>query len=113
MGSIYDGDTKTAHCANCGEDYGIEGVHQYAPWRCIVCQRAICWTIYPDGTAITERCAEIRRGDFAYDVDSHGEIESDNAKQTNIKFDRSICAKCFMEDENLCRFFNKLGLLVR
>lgn len=31
----------------------------------------------------------------------------------SIKFSRMICGKCFLEDEDLCRFFNKLNLRIR
>lgn len=49
----------------------------------------------------------IQRGYFS--VDLEGNIEED----PRIKFEMLVCSKCYLEDQDLCRFFNKLNLRLR
>jgi len=72
--------------------------------KCIVCEKPI----YFDESGFLGRCARITRGDFRFDADGEYIPEDEN-----IKFERFICSKCFLEDQDLCRFFNKLDLRVR
>lgn len=69
-----------------------------------------CGADIPVTAGSTEKCAKISRGNFAI-PDRAGRIPDDVTD--NIKFDRYVCLKCFLEDEDLCRFFNKLELRVR
>ena len=69
--------------------------------NCQVCKAEIP---NKDGMQL-DRCARIERGDFGFNDD--GEVED------NIKFSIYICSNCYLNDEDLCRFFNKLGLRVR
>lgn len=54
----------------------------------------------------TERCCRIERGCFRFSEDSE-------RSEDYIKFGRYICQKCFLEDPDLCRFFNRIGCRVR
>lgn len=59
-----------------------------------------------------DNCASIAafvRG-YAAIVENDGQT---SCVLNNIKFSRMICTKCFLTDEDLCRFFNKLDLQVR
>lgn len=69
--------------------------------KCSVCDKFI--QIH-DG--FTERCARIERGHFSFSDDTIRD-------QENIKFDLYLCQECFLKDEDLCRFFNRLGHRVR
>lgn len=84
-----------AHCERCPEPPRV--IH------CCVCKRAI----RRDEDGFLERCARISRGDFRFE-DDHEDHDA-----SNIKFERFVCEKCFLEDEDLCRFFNKLGMNIR
>ena len=53
---------------------------------------------------ILERCVRIERGDFYW---------GDHREDDNIKCDIFICKTCYLEDEDLCRFFNRIGMRVR
>jgi hypothetical protein len=64
--------------------------------------------IYYDESGFLGRCARITRGDFRFHAD--GEYD---AEHENVKFERFICSRCFLEDPDLCAFFNKIGLRVR
>ena len=48
------------------------------------------------------------------DPDEYG-IEEDQpvVVMNNTKFLRAICEACFLEDPDLCRFFNRIGLRSR
>lgn len=67
------------------------------------CQCDVCGEDIAINDGQLDRCARIERGDFDL---------TDRAND-NIKFDLFICQKCFLEDEDLCRFFNRLGRRVR
>ena len=62
----------------------------------------------------------VGRGKFngVEDYDSVEEAEADGLSEmalavTSIKFQRPICAECFMTDPDLCAFFNKIGCTTR
>lgn len=65
-------------------------------------------TIYNDEGGVLDRCARIQRGDFVF----YGDGDEDFDKQ-NVKYERFICTKCFLEDPDLCAFFNRIGDRVR
>ena len=68
--------------------------------KCEVCKKEI-----GEG----ERHARIERGNFAAtDEDNDADRNKDH-----IKFGIHICQSCFLSDEDLCRFFNKLGHRIR
>ncbi len=52
------------------------------------------------------RFAEIRRGRVSLSADYED-------TKWDVKFSRYFCEKCFLEDPDLCAFFNKLGLRIR
>lgn len=68
-------------------------------------QCAVCETPIPVNNGFTDRCARVERGDFRFPDD---DSEPDR-REDNIKFDRYICSKCFLEDPDLCAFFNKIA----
>jgi|LUMF01.1.fsa_nt_gb hypothetical protein len=76
---------------------------------CVVCGKIL----QPTGEDRCEMVAFVGRGkaEVCPNEDDHG--NSDVCLVDNIKFLRMICETCFLEDGDLCRFFNKLGLRVR
>ena len=76
---------------------------------CVVCGRRYEPTEM-DGPA--EMIAVILRGyaEVCPNEDSPGQ---NVCVLENIKFSRMICGKCFLEDVDLCRFFNRLGLTIQ
>ena len=70
--------------------------------QCAGCQKDI-----EVSEGVTEQCARIDRGTFNTMEDPG------NLVQDYIKFRIYICKKCFLEDPDLCRFFNKIGCRVR
>jgi hypothetical protein len=52
---------------------------------------------------LVDRCCRIERGDF----------DLEDRSRDNIKADVWLCSKCYLEDEALCGFFNRIGRRVR
>lgn len=67
------------------------------------CRCDVCGGDIPVNDGILDRCARIERGDF----------DLENRSNDNVKFDLFICQTCYLEDGDLCRFFNRLGRRVR
>lgn len=96
----------------CSQDGGIMvdvGERIICEADCVVCGNEFKPT-EPDGDA--EMIACVLRG-YAEVCPNEDSPDQTVCVLENIKFSRMICGKCFMEDEELCRFFNKLGLRVR
>jgi hypothetical protein len=69
--------------------------------------------IFTDKEGFTHKgIARLQRGAIEI-VDSDGEMTSDDPSREDIKFEYYLCERCWLEDEDLCRFFNKIGLRVR
>jgi len=69
-------------------------------------------TIHNDESGFLDRCVRITRGDFRFNVARDGAMEH-VPEDDNVKYERFICQKCFLEDPDLCAFFNRIGDRVR
>lgn len=63
----------------------------------------VCGSVINQTDGILDRCARIERGDF----------DLRDRTNDNIKADTFICQKCYLEDRDLCAFFNRIGRRVR
>ena len=70
--------------------------------QCAACQKEI-----EVSEGVTEQCARIERGFFDAGEDSPGLYKD------RVKFSLYLCKKCFLEDPDLCRFFNRINCGVR
>lgn len=68
--------------------------------KCEVCKRLLI----EEGGQL-ERCARIERGDF--------NVDDEDRFRDNVKFSIYICGKCFLEDQDMCAFMNKIGHRIR
>lgn len=50
--------------------------------------------------------AQLRRAKFQFD--DEGEVD-----EVNVKAELDVCERCWLEDPDLCRFFNKIGWRMR
>ena len=73
-----------------------------ADLKCLVCKKPLLDT--PDNNHF----AEIRRGYFKEDEDEAGDIAMER-----IKANVFVCTDCYMNDPDLCQFFNKIGMNIR
>jgi len=55
----------------------------------------------------------VGRGRWVPSEIDESEGETPGIEMNNVKFLRAICEECFMQDNDLCRFFNKLGMQTR
>jgi len=66
----------------------------------------VCRTEIAQFGTFSERCARVERGNFTVSGD-------EDRNWDNVKFGIYICQRCFMEDSDLCAFFNKLDMRIR
>lgn len=87
----------------------VEDREEYQVIKCAACNADVPIT---NGTT-EESTAQIERGYLAAQ-NRRGTLTAEElAQRENIKFGIYVCHKCFMEDPDLCRFFNKIGFRVR
>ena len=55
----------------------------------------------------------IRRGWFPMDVEKGGIEEEFREEEVHIKADMYICEECYLNDPDLCAFFNRIGRRIR
>jgi hypothetical protein len=67
----------------------------------IICDS--CGGVIQVKDGLVDRCCRIERGDF----------DLEDRSRDNIKADVWLCSKCYLEDESLCGFFNRIGRMVR
>ena len=76
-----------------------------------------CEAELPVSHGVTEQCCRISRGYFEVEGDvsddEYFEAEGEVSDDEYIKAELFLCTKCYLEDEDLCRFFNKIGWRVR
>lgn len=72
---------------------------------CCVCHKPIKVT---DGQ--TEMCARIERGSFVIPTEANPDADR---TEDHVHYDTFICKSCFLNDPDLCRFFNKIGDRIR
>lgn len=101
-------DSTTAHVViDAPESIDIKKNIPSNSLECACCKRLIALL-----NGVSENCVRISRGRLAL-VIHNNEIKIEDQDNDRINFERHLCFKCFMEDPDLCRFFNKLNLQVR